>query len=201
MDGALRILRLTGGQLQEKLADLARLRIQVFREWPYLYEGDPAYERRYLDTYAKTEGAVIVAALDGERVVGAATALPMAGEPENVKAPFLKLGYDIGRLFYFGESVLLPAYRRRGIGVAFFKEREAHARSLGRFRHAVFCAVVRADADPRRPQNAVPLDSFWKKRGYQQLKGATCVFTWREAGLPEETAKTMQFWIKDLSQH
>jgi len=43
---------LTGDGLTAALADLARLRIAVFRDWPYLYDGDEAYEREYLRAYA-----------------------------------------------------------------------------------------------------------------------------------------------------
>ena len=39
---------LTGTDLDTALDDLARLRITVFRDWPYLYDGDLDYERRYL---------------------------------------------------------------------------------------------------------------------------------------------------------
>ena len=38
--------------------DLSRLRIEVFRAFPYLYDGSLAHERKYLATYADTEGAV-----------------------------------------------------------------------------------------------------------------------------------------------
>ena len=36
---------LTGDAVAGALDDLARLRIAVFRDWPYLYDGDVAYER------------------------------------------------------------------------------------------------------------------------------------------------------------
>ena len=36
---------LTGDDLAAALPDVARLRIDVFRDWPYLYDGDADYER------------------------------------------------------------------------------------------------------------------------------------------------------------
>ena len=36
----------TGADLKRTLDDLARLRIEVFRDWPYLYDGDLDYERK-----------------------------------------------------------------------------------------------------------------------------------------------------------
>ncbi len=42
--------RLRSGQILDHLEDLTRLRIDVFREWPYLYEGSEEYERGYRPT-------------------------------------------------------------------------------------------------------------------------------------------------------
>ncbi|HVI35743.1 MAG TPA: hypothetical protein VM684_05905, partial [Gaiellales bacterium] len=72
----MRLERLTGDRLREHLPELARLRITVFRAYPYLYEGSLDYEERYLWTYAAADNSVIVGAFDGERLVGASTGLP-----------------------------------------------------------------------------------------------------------------------------
>ena len=52
---------LTGDAVAGVLDDLARLRIAVFRDWPYLYDGDVDYERDYLTAY-QSPGAVVDAA-------------------------------------------------------------------------------------------------------------------------------------------
>ena len=195
---SLRIERLTGAALRAALPGLAALRTRVFREWPYLYDGAEDYERRYLATYAASQGSVIVGAFDGDAIVGAATALPLAQEPAHVTEPFRARGLEVARIFYFGESVLMPEHRGQGVGVAFFHEREAHARALGGFEKACFCAVVRAPDDPRRPPGYVPLDGFWRRRGYEPVPGLTCQFSWREHGHAQESAKTMQFWMREL---
>ena len=95
---------------------LAVLRIEVFRDWPYLYDGDAAYEADYLRAYTDSTDAVIVAAWDGGRLVGAATGAPMEDHAEDFGAPLEGAGFDLSDVFYCGESVLLPAYRGRGIG-------------------------------------------------------------------------------------
>ena len=66
---------------------------------------------------------------DAGEAVGAATASPMEGQNADVTAPFLERGYELSKLFYFGESVLKRDYRGRGIGHRFFDEREAVARA------------------------------------------------------------------------
>lgn len=220
MTDNLQILTATGAEIERHIPALAELRISVFREFPYLYDGDAAYEARYLETYRQAHGSVVIIVLDSERVIGASTALPMAEETDEVKAPFLAHGYDPERIFYLGESVLLPAYRGRGLGVRFFEERERHAQRLcnlgaehadkkvaeqddgpsAKPRYAfdwyAFCAVQRDSDDPRRPPDYVPLNRFWHKRGYQCHPELATSFSWKELGEPAETPKPMLFWLK-----
>ena len=194
---ALEIKSFSGNDARHFFDDLARLRIEVFRAFPYLYDGDPDYERRYLATYARSPGAVFVIATDEGRVVGASTAMPMAGETEEVKAPFIATRRDPADYLYFGESVLQPAYRGRGIGVAFFEAREAHAKQLG-LAHCTFCAVHRPGDHPRRPDDYVPLDRFWQNRGYVAHPELATTFTWRDLDDRTESPKPLTFWIKTL---
>jgi GNAT superfamily N-acetyltransferase len=189
--------RLTGARMLEVLPDLARLRIEVFREFPYLYEGSQEYEQRYMRSYAENPQAVVIGCSIDGRLVGAATALPLKGEPESVRQPLAEAGYDVDRIFYFGESVLEKPYRGRGIGVRFFQEREAAARESGHYTHALFCAVVRPDDHPAR-RDYQPLDRFWHKRGFARIEGLNCWFSWKDVGDREETRKPMAYWIKAL---
>ena len=193
----MQVRRLTRAEVEAAFDDLARLRIAVFRDFPYLYEGDVDYERRYLATYMASPGAVVIGAFDGERLVGAATASPLGDLFHEFAAPFEARGLDPAEFFYFGESVLEKAYRGRGVGVRFFQERERAARESG-FTACVFSAVVRPLDHPGRPASYQPLESFWKKRGYDRIEGLTTLFSWRDVGESEETAKPMEFWSKRL---
>ncbi len=187
-----------GQEIAPHIDDLARLRIEVFRAFPYLYEGSTDYERNYLATYARSPESLFVLAVDGENVVGVSTGMPMDHETGAFRKPFVEDGWDPSRLFYFAESVLLPSYRGRGIGVRFFEEREAYARSLGRFGHCCFCAVERPADHPLRPAGYVPLHAFWNKRGYVHQPRLRTEFSWRDIGADEESAKPMSFWMKEL---
>lgn len=188
---------LTGAALQAALPDLARLRITVFAAWPYLYAGSEAYEREYLADFMAAPAAVLVAAYDGERIVGAATASPLAAQDEYIRAPFVAAGIDPSGIFYFGESVLLPDYRGQGIGHAFFDHREAAARNWGAS-HASFCAVIRPHDHPARPAGYLPLDAFWSRRGYAPVPGLIGSFEWQDHGEAAESAKPMQYWMRAL---
>ncbi|WP_297774484.1 GNAT family N-acetyltransferase [uncultured Roseovarius sp.] len=193
----IRVERLTGDRLAQALPGVARLRIEVFRAFPYLYDGDAAYEESYLHVYRESEDAILVAAYDGDTLVGAATGTPMEDHAGDFGAAFAGTGLALERIFYCAESVLLPAYRGQGVGHRFFDLREAHARALGRD-YAAFCSVIRPKDHPARPQGYQPLDAFWHKRGYTPVAGAVASFDWKEIGASEETAHKLQFWMRAL---
>jgi GNAT superfamily N-acetyltransferase len=188
---------LRGAAILPHLDALAQLRIQVFREWPYLYEGTVAYERSYLNAYAQCPDSVVVIAQSGERIVGASTALPLAAAAVEFRQPFVGGRYAAAEVFYFGESVLLPDYRGHGCGHRFFDERESAARAYGA-RYAAFCAVDRRPEDTRRPAGYRELGNFWAKRGYLRQSALQAIFSWREPDEAAERRHTLTFWIKAL---
>jgi GNAT superfamily N-acetyltransferase len=196
---ALRVITCVGAAVAPYLDDLARLRITVFRDWPYLYEGDPDYERGYLTAYANSPRSIFVLALDGDTVVGASSGIPLADDGEAFQQPFRERGMPVGEVFYFGESVLLGGYRGQGIGHRFFDEREGHARRLGGFRWIAFCGVERADGDPRQPPDFRPNDTFWRKRGYHRQQEMFCNLRWPEAGQAAPTEHRLRFWLRALN--
>lgn len=195
---ALNVKPLTGPNLAGAVPALARLRIEVFRAWPYLYDGTAEYEQKYLAGFAAAERSLVVAALDGDEIVGAATASPITGHMPEFAEPLQRAGHDLVRVFYFGESVLRPEYRGRGLGHAFFDAREAHARSFGGYRQATFCAVARAADHPLMDPAYRPLDDFWRKRGYRPLPGLLAQFEWKDIDKAAPDLKPMQYWLKDL---
>jgi GNAT superfamily N-acetyltransferase len=139
----LNVQTFTGNAVGPYLDAVAELRIAVFRDWPYLYDGTRDYEKKYLATYARSPESLFVLALEGERVIGASTGIPLIDETAAFQQPFIERGIALADVFYFGESVLLKEYRGRGLGHRFFDEREAYARRLGRFTLTAFCAVER----------------------------------------------------------
>ncbi|HMB09357.1 GNAT family N-acetyltransferase [Saliniramus sp.] len=193
----MRVESLTGTALDAALDAVARLRITVFADFPYLYDGDLAYERLYLESYRQSPRAVLVGAFDGDTLVGAATGTPLADHADDFAQALAGSGLDLDHVFYCAESVLLPQWRGYGIGHRFFDLREDHARDHG-FSHSAFCAVIRPGDHPSRPADYRPLDDFWRKRGYAPLPGAIAHFSWKDVGEAGETRKPLQFWIRSL---
>lgn len=188
---------LQGAELEQYLDAVAELRIAVFRDWPYLYDGSLDYERDYLQTYRESPQALLVGAFEGDRLIGASTSTPMEDHAAEFAAPFAGLDVPLTAILYGAESVLLPDYRGLGLGHRFFDLREDHARRLGR-RHVAFCSVQRPEGHPMRPAHHRSNDAFWLGRGYAPLPGVVAEFSWRDVGDTEETKKPLQFWMRDL---
>lgn len=194
-----RTVRKTGSDIDTIAHDFARLRIKVFRDFPYLYEGSEEYETEYIKTYSECPEAMIFGIYDDNILAGATTCIPLIYETEEVKLPFEKAGYDIRKIFYFGESMLLKPYRGKGFGHLFFDEREKYVRELRQFSLTTFCSVERKSDHSLRPADYRPNDTFWNKRGYEERSDLYCYMKWLDIDKNEEDDKKLIFWTKSIN--
>ena len=195
---ALSYITKKGSGIESVFDDLAALRIAVFHDYPYLYEGSVEYEKEYLKTYSDSKRSFLFAVYDGQKMVGATTCIPLKDETAEVRKPFEDAGFDIKTVFYFGESILLPKYRGLGLGHRFFDEREAHARSFGKYQMTCFCSVDRGDNHPSKPAGYRSNNVFWLKRGYVEEPSLQSFMHWPDIGETESSAKKMVFWVRKL---
>lgn len=198
MKRSIRIVSYVGEEVKGLIPQIAKLRIEVFAEYPFLYIGDLEYEKRYLKKFSEMEDAIAVACFEGEELVGISTGYPFIYEAKDLQAVLAKKGLRPEDYFCLGESVLRKTVRGQGIGNRFFDEREAHVKRLGRYKHICFYTSLRPENDPRRPADYRPLDPFWKKRGYQEHPELVGTVSYQEIGEEAESPKKMVFWIKDL---
>ncbi len=184
-----------GSNISELIPALGELRIRVFHDFPYLYEGSQDYEENYLQVYTKNPLSIAYVVFDGEKAVGATTGMPLSAESTEIQQPFLDRGMNIDEIFYFGESILLNEYRSRGIGHLFFDVREKHALENG-FKITAFCSVIRPEDHPLKPGDYRPNEPFWTKRGYTK-QDYSCRMSWLDRNETKETQKELQFWTKE----
>ncbi|TXI86668.1 MAG: GNAT family N-acetyltransferase [Crocinitomicaceae bacterium] len=191
-------VRKTGNQILEVAHDFALLRIAVFKEFPYLYAGEMAYEMEYIQTYAQSENAFLFAIYKDGKMIGASTCIPLEDETMEVKQPFLDARYPISEIFYFGESMLLPPYRSMGFGHLFFEEREKYARQFSSVRTVCFCAVQRSKNHPLKPAAVFEKDTFWTKKGFVERLELVCEMEWKDLDKEVSDFKQLTFWTKSI---
>ncbi len=188
-----------GSDFAAYIGALGELRIKVFAEWPYLYQGDLDYEKNYLKTYSQTQKSFVHMIFDNDKLIGATTAIWLADEALEFQKPFLQKGIDPQRVVYFGESLVLPEYRRQGLGKVFMQKRLDFAKNLAGIEHVAFCSVIRSSTDLRRPSDYRPLDEFWLSQGFVPQEDMVAQYPWRDIGETEETIKNLKFWMKSIN--
>lgn len=188
--------------------DLARLRMAIFRDFPYLYEGNDTYESTYNAPYGQSSKSLFVVIKASNEVVGISTAIPMRDMDESIALILSDAGYTAASGFYLGESVLTPNFRGRGLYKKMFDLREEEARLQGHS-FTAFLSVVRESDHPLKPINYIPHDTTWKSYGYTPIE-AHMTFSYPTVPLPDSKNTsgwskqgsthdhTLQFWVKDL---
>ncbi len=187
-----------GSALKPYHHSVAKLRMEVFREYPYFEEPDLEREARFLKKLFQTKESIGVLIFDNTTLVGASLGYPLSIEESALHRPFKEQRLDPESYFYFGDSTLLKAYRGRGIGHHFFDAREAHVAHYKKFKHICFCVPEDLEENLKKPKDFIPLHDFWRKRGYIQHPDMKCSLSWKNIGDNVPSEKKMVFWTKDL---
>jgi hypothetical protein len=58
---------------------------------------------------------------------------------------------------------------------------------------------VRPAEHPLKPEGAVPLDGFWRKRGFTPYPDLACRMSWKQVDTAGEVENTLSFWLKSLT--
>ncbi|MCH9613369.1 MAG: hypothetical protein SP1CHLAM54_03680 [Chlamydiia bacterium] len=186
-----------GEELLEIIPDIAKLRIEVFAEWPYRYEGDLTYEEKYVKKFAQSEEAFCVVAKDGDKVVGVSTALPLKDEEEKMQLPFREKGYDVDTFFYLSDTVLQKEYRGQGIGGRLVQMRMLEASLDPRYTHLCVASIERDDV----PEGSCKdLSQSRRHMGFVRDPDLVVWYDWKEIGDEVETPHPLIFWIKPINK-
>lgn len=188
-----------GEEIRAIFDALAELRIQVFGEFPYLYQGSKDFEFQYLNKYVTSNCSFLFTIWDNQRLIGASTCIALSDEFEDVKEPFVKAGIDINSIIYFGESLLLKEYRNKGLGKLFMEKRIEFSTSFSWCKAVYFCSVERPENHPLRPSDYKNLHDFWKKQGFEPTD-LSSFFEWKDIGQEIESSKKMNYWMKEIQQ-
>lgn len=186
------------GDFPTYIDQIGQLRISVFSEFPYLYDGQLQYERDYLVMYAKSqEASLVIAEVNGE-VIGATLGLPLKDSFEDCKKPFIKQEESIDDYYYLGEILLQKNYRGFGVGRALYEEFEKALAHHNGYKKLTFCHVIRPENHPECPKDYFSLEEFWRNRGYHIDPHLMGLFEWKEIGGTKPIRHPMSFWSKEI---
>ncbi|MDD2411768.1 MAG: GNAT family N-acetyltransferase [Bacteroidales bacterium] len=185
-------------EIESYIDIIANLRITIFKEYPYLYDGDYTYEQKYLKKFLETPDSLICVAYDENQIVGAITALPLKYEDELIKKPFLNQGISMDTVYYYSEALILQEYRKKGIGIKMFKMAEEKIISMEKYTFFTFAAIERNENHPQKPKDYQSPYPFFGKIGFIQRRDLVCQMSWKEINQTQESNKSLYFWTKEI---
>ncbi len=183
------MLILKGKEVEDYIDQLGHFRIEIFREYPYFYDGSLEYEREYLSRYSRSQRSLVILMVDDQRIVGACTGIPLSQECEEFKEPFE--GEDVDQYFYIGEIMLDKGYRGKGLGKKLFDDYLSH---IPKDRYQSLCAYTVRRVNPSNTEDDSPIKGLLVSRGFKVLKSKTAYFSWKDVGHTEETIKAFDVW-------
>ena len=193
---------LKGKEARQYFNDLASFRLEYFREYPYLYEGSLEYEKKYLESYFNNENSILLVALDNNKIIALSTAIPLLSEYnilEGVKETFSNMCLKLEDFYYFGEIIVLPEYRKKGIASLLYNKQEEYAKTLG-YRGVCLLVVLREQDHVLKPIDYEDSDQIWIHLGYRKTS-AYSYFEWptiQPCGGSQNMSNKMVWWTKML---
>lgn len=182
-----------GTEIKNYIETLGRFRIEIFREHPYLYEGDLEYERKYLSRYSGNPDSLLIMLFDDNGLVGACTGVPLLEESREFKSLFAVEA--LHEIYYIGEVMVRADCRGKGVGT---KLLATALSAIGPEKYKTIClaTVDRGENHSPRPKQYTPPDSLWHKFGFEKHENLVVPFAWKDIGDELETEKPMVAWIR-----
>jgi len=198
----LKIALYTGTEIIPFIKEVSKLRISIFREFPYLYQGNMDYEIEYMDGYKHDSKSTLVVVRDNNRIIGVSTGIPLNSSStivQEIKDILIKNNKKIDNIYYFGEVLVLPKYRGKGLVSKMYKLQENFVKQWG-YDFVSILTVVRDNKHPLQPEKYQSHDELWKHLNFYR-EGITTNFCWptiQGDGSVKNMRNLMEFWIKRL---
>jgi hypothetical protein len=192
-----KIVLLHGNEITPFLSSIAKLVIDTFKEYPYLHQDDLFSLIEFLKMYSECPESTVLLVLDCSNIVGISSGIPTRFDSKKFQKPFIDNGIDVNKVYYLGDSILLPIYRGKKIYRDFFIKREMAAAEFG-YSICAFVSVERISNDPRRPDNYFSLEEIWLRYGYKKYPELTIEQEWVDVGDKKPSKKNFVYWLKYL---
>ena len=191
-----------GDDLKELIPEISKARLELFKEFPYLYEGTYEDELKYLNEFVNNPKSIILTVHKENKLIAfvTATAVESGFElTEAIKDLMQKQGLDTSKYFYISEMMVYPEFRSFELQNQLKKDIENYARENS-YTMTCFLSVFRENNHPLRPQDYKEISRLWKFNKYRKTN-ISVKFEWNTVQKDSE-AKLMNnqldLWEKEL---
>lgn len=194
---------LTKEEVTPLLPFVANLRINIFREYPYLYEGNFKEEMDDLEHCAKLPKNALAIAYHEDTPVGFLYGIPLvefAPHFENsVLDLFKEKNLEPESCYYFADIIILPEHRGNNLSKKLFDALEMYAQEQG-YRSASFITESH-ESHPLKPINYKSLDPLWNSLQYKKtdLTSYGSWLTHQPDGSITRQRHSADIWFKHLT--
>jgi len=178
-----------GSDMEQYVNDMIRLRLTVFRESPYFYDGTEGEERAYLEQHLHSEKGLFLIAKTGDHVIGMLSGTPMK-DRDDYAYPYVKNAIPTDSIFCLGELVVEQSDHREQIGLNLYQLFEEHVRSLGSYDTISECVVLHPIAGEGK--------SILMQVGGSKCPNLVYHCFWKEIDQEVSTDHVMEYWSKQL---
>lgn len=180
---------------------IAQQRIEQFKGYPYLYDGNMDFEYNYLNGYVSTPKSAFAIAFWQDQPVALITGMPLydfnKDVPNGLDA-FKQAGLNAEEYYYFGEFLILPEHRDDSLISKLAAIFEDYVASIG---YTKTCFMEESnDSHPLKPADYQEKDYLLLRDGYKKTS-AVIGYTWptfQLDGSIKEQTHDLNYWIKDL---
>jgi len=186
----------SGAEIEPFIPQIGALRIGMFREFPYLYEGNLESEIAYLQHLTSQQAETLLLFKDNA-IVGFMNAMPLANAEEAVQKPFIEAGHTLSDYCYVGELMVLPAYRTAQLINTCCAHYEQYARTH-KYTFAIFITIDRPDNHPAKPSGYRPLEPLWRRLGFELIPDMKIESDWQQVDTQKREQNTLSLWRKRI---
>lgn len=196
-EGNLHVETYKGAEIAPYTNKIVQLANDLFKKYPYLYDGSDAEYTKHLTSYAQSRHGVVSIAFDGDKIIGVATGIPLSEAWEKYQSPFRAKGEDTSKIFYLGELLVTPEYTGKGLGQQMTKNVEQFAKEKG-FKTITAQVIDEKTVKETAPQNHYSMTNVLKKLSYQERPELKLISYWTNVNDSKDTPHQMVYWTKSL---
>ncbi len=192
-----------GKDIEPFLDEIGSLRVKVFREFPYLYDGDLETERKYIAEYAKSDKSVLIAAFVDKQIIGFVTGTALDSGLEIIRTAyelFNSRSLIANNYYYIGEIIILEEYRSFSLSLELIKQIGTFAKNSG-YTSLCFLTVIREAGHPLKPAHYRSTAKLWEF--YKAKKMNMSVdYEWKTLINSSESmmqTNKLEFWERSLN--
>lgn len=190
-----------GDAIAELIPFIAEQRLAIFKEYPYLYQGNYEGEYMYLAWFASLPHSAVAVAYQNSQPIGFFTGTAFADFAPHFQGSFElfeNAGLDPAIYYYLSEAIVLPEYRNKSLCRHMTQALEQYARARGFSAGCFTCE--QHEHHPLKPAGYKELGPLFAKLGYRKTE-LTIFFAWDTIQLDgsiKAASHPLTYWVRDF---